>query len=191
MRNLKKVFYGSSYDRGLEHLLKMWPDVKKAVPEATLEIAYGWQLFDKFYHNNPSSMSWKNKMLEMMTHEGITEHGRLPQPEVAELMKTCGVWAFPTHFGEINCINALKAQAYGLEPVVVNYAALKETVQFGRKVEGDIYDEETKAEFKKQLIEALVNPLDDAERVKMMKWANDTYQWETIAKQWSDEFRRE
>ena len=65
MRNLHRVIYTSSYDRGLEHLLKMWPDVKKSVPDAELHIFYGWQLFDRFYQNNPSSMSWKNKMLDI------------------------------------------------------------------------------------------------------------------------------
>jgi len=179
-----KVTYTSSYDRGLEHLLKMWPDVKKEVPNAELEICYGWQLFDQFYKNNPSSMSWKARMEEMMKYKGITHHGRLPQRELVELMKKCQVWAYPTHFGEINCISAIKAQAYGCEPVVVNYAALKETVQFGRKVEGDIYDKETQDEFKKQLIDALKNPMSEEKRQEMMKWANEKYAWEKIAKEW-------
>ncbi len=191
MRNKHKVIYTSSYDRGLQHLLEMWPDVKKAVPDAELHIYYGWQLFDKFYANNPSSMTWKNKMVEMMKYDGVTEHGRVPQPELEKIMKECGVWAYPVHFGEINCISAIKAQAFGCEPVVVNYAALKETVQFGRKVDGDIYDQETKDEFKKQLIDTLLNPLGEGERVKMQVWATVTYKWETIAKQWSDEFRKE
>lgn len=183
-----KVIYTSSYDRGLEHLLKMWPDVKKAVPNAELEIAYGWQLFAGFYKDNPSSMGWMANMNKMMEYEGITHHDRLPQKELAELMKTCQVWAYPTHFGEINCISAIKAQAYGCEPVVVNYAALKETVQYGRKVEGDIYDEETKEEFKKQLIDALQNPMTEEKRQEMMKWANAKYAWSEIAKKWGELF---
>ncbi len=185
MRNNKRLVYTSSYDRGLQHLLEMWPDIRKEVPEAELEIFYGWQLFDKFYSTNPSSMAWKEKMVEMMGQEGIIKHGRLSQPELEEEMKTCGIWAYPTHFGEINCISAIKAQAFGCEPVVVNYAALQETVQFGRKVEGDIYDDETKEEFKKQLIEALKNPMGDTQRKTMMHWAKEKYAWEKIAKDWS------
>ena len=46
MRNNKLCIYGSSYDRGLEHLLKLWPDVIKEVPNAQLRIFYGWILFD-------------------------------------------------------------------------------------------------------------------------------------------------
>ena len=168
----------------------MWPEVKKAVPNAELHIFYGWQLFDKFYSNNPSSMAWKAKMVEMMQGDGVTDHGRIPQHELVEEYEKSGIWAYPTHFGEINCISAIKSQALGCEPVVVNYAALRETVKYGRKIEGDIYDQETKDVFKKQLIEALVSPLSDDKRLQMQKWAQDTYAWSKIASDWDAEFRR-
>jgi glycosyltransferase involved in cell wall biosynthesis len=189
MRNLKRIVYTSSYDRGLEHLLEVWPDVKKAVPDATLDCYYGWQLFQEFYKDNPASMKWKAKMEELLKQDGVTDHGRIPQQELEKEMRESGIWAYPTHFGEINCISGLKSQAYGCEPVVVNYAALKETVQYGRKVEGDIYDEETKEEFKKQLIEALLHPMTKNKRYEMMDWAKDKYSWSRVADQWIEEFR--
>lgn len=190
-RNLHRVIYTSSYDRGLEHLLKMWPDVKKEVPDAELHIFYGWQLFDRFYQNNPSSMSWKNKMVEMMKYDGITDHGRVPQPELVKEYEKSGIWAYPAHFGEINCISAIKAQAYGAWPVVVNYAALKETVKYGVKVEGDIYDEETQTDFKNALCSVLASAPTEVQRLEMQKWAYSTFRWETVAKQWDKEFRLE
>ena len=189
MRNTNRVIYTSSYDRGLEHLLGMWADVKKEVPEAELHVFYGWQLFERFYKDNPASMMWMNKMNELMKQEGITDHGRVAQPELAEEYKKSAIWAYPTHFGEINCISAIKAQAYGCEPVVVNYAALKETVQHGRKVEGDIYDTETKEAFKKELIDALRSPMSDDKREEMSKWAWDKYSWLQVASQWDAEFK--
>lgn len=188
MRNLKRVVYTSSYDRGLEHLLKMWPDVKKAVPDAELHVYYGWQLFERFYKDNPGSMAWMQKMNDLMKQDGITDHGRIPQHKLAEELTSSSVWAYPTHFGEINCISAIKAQAYGCEPVVVNYAALRETVKYGRAIEGDIYDEETQEAFKKELIDALNNPMSEEKRKEMMKWAWDTYKWSEIAQQWTNEF---
>lgn len=189
MRNNKRIIYTSSFDRGLQHLLEMWPDVRKAVPDVELECFYGWQLFDQFYRDNPASMGWKARIVSMLGQEGVTKHGRLSQPDLAEEMKTCGIWAYPTHFGEINCISAIKAQAYGCEPVVINYAALRETVQYGRRIEGDIYDPETKEEFKKQLIDALLNPMSEEKRAEMMVWAKEKYAWEKIAQSWAIEFK--
>lgn len=186
MRDTKKVIYTSSYDRGLLHLLEMWGDVKKEVPDATLDIYYGWQLFDQFYSGNPGSMDWKEKIIKLINQDGVKENGRVPQPQLKKIIEEAGIWAYPTHFGEINCISAIKAQAYGCEPVVVNYAALKETVQFGRKVEGDIYDQETKDKFKAELIDALKNPMSEEKRKEMQAWAQEKYSWNKIAKEWEE-----
>lgn len=189
MRNPFSCLYTSSYDRGLEHLLKIWPQVKQAVPKAELHIFYGWELFERFYKDNPGSMAWKKRMEEMMTTPGITEHGRIPQPELKHWYETCGLWTYPAHFGEISCISAMKAQAWGAVPVVVDYAALNTTVKYGVKVEGDIYDKEVRERYQTELID-LLNDHDRQEeiRVPMMKWAQKELSWESVAKNWTKEF---
>lgn len=190
MNNPYRCIYTSSYDRGLEHLLKVWPDVKKAVPKAELHIFYGWKLFDQMYHNNPGSMAWKQRMEEMMGHDGIVHHDRVSQPEIIEETKKSGLWTYPTHFGEINCISAQKAQAYGAIPVVIDYAALVTTVQFGLKVKGDIYEPEVREVYKRELIWALENhEWQEKVRKPMMEWAKKKFGWENTAKQWDAEFR--
>lgn len=188
-RNPHRIIYTSSYDRGLQHLLEVWPRVIEAVPSAQLHIFYGWQLFEQFYKDNPASMAWMEKMKALMLQKGITDHGRIPQHELKKEYLQSGIWAYPTHFGEINCISALKAQTFGCEPVVVNYAALQETVKYGRKVEGDIYDEETKDAFTKELIEALKHPMMNDVRTKMMAEFKAEYSWEKVASDWVNEFQ--
>lgn len=103
MRNKHWVIYTSSYDRGLEHLLKIWPDVKKEVKDAELHIFYGWELFERVYRDNPASMAWMERMNKMMEADGVVHHGRVSQTEMEKWIKKCGVWAYPTHFGEISC----------------------------------------------------------------------------------------
>lgn len=190
MRNPKLIVYGSSYDRGLEWLLKMWPDIKKEVPEAKLRVFYGWNLFDIAAKGNPQMFEWKDQMIELMKQDGITDLGRISHEAVKKEFETAGIWAYPTQFGEISCITAMKAQTYGAIPVVVAYAALQETVQYGIKVDGDIYDQETKDEFKKELISLLKSPERQEEiRVPMMKWAKSKFPWSKVAAQWDAEFR--
>lgn len=190
MRNTKRIIYGSSYDRGLEHLLKMWPDIKKEVPEAELHVFYGWNLFDVMAKGNPQMQDWKARMNKLMEADGITQLGRISHEAVKVEMENAGIWAYPTHFGEISCITAMKAQVYGAVPVVVNYAALQETVQYGVKVDGDVYEPEVREEFKKELISLLKSPERQEEiRVPMMKWAKKKFAWSAVAKQWSDSFK--
>lgn len=190
-RNPHLVVYGSSYDRGLEHLLKMWPEVRKAVPDAELHVFYGWFLFDRVYADNPERQAWKEKMNKLTEAEGITHLGRIShQACIVEHMKA-GIWAYPTHFGEISCITAMRAQAYGSVPCVINYAALKETVKWGVKIEGDIYEPEVK----KLYCDALIGLLKDEEyqetvRKEMMTGARDLFSWRKVAEQWTEEFKK-
>ena len=191
MNKSNKVIYTSSYDRGLEHLLKIWPDVKKSVPKAELHVYYGWYLFKKFYGDNPERIAWMEKMDKMMEADGITHHGRVSQDEIRGAMSDCGIWAYPTHFGEISCITAMKAQALGCIPVVVNYAALETTVQHGIKVEGDIYDPETSDKFKEELINLLKDSKKQKEiRKPMTEWAKKHFTWKRVAQAWDKEFKK-
>jgi glycosyltransferase involved in cell wall biosynthesis len=194
-RDPHRVFYGSSYDRGLEHLLNVWPDVKKAVPDATLHVCYGWKLFESFYRNNPERMAWKAKMEELLKQDGVTDMGRVSQVEVLRESYRSGVWAYPSHFGEISCINAMKNQASGAIPVVCAYAALKETVQYGTKINvdnDDIYDPKIQEEFKEALIKALKDTeWQDETRHKMMPWAREHFSWLQVALQWDKELKHD
>src|SRR3990167_2939256 len=123
------IAYGSRYDRGLDILLAMWSDIKKSVPDARLRVFYGWNLFDVGYRDNPERMAWKNKINKLIEQDGITHLGRISHGAVNKEFERAGVWAYPTYFGEISCMTAMKAQAFGAVPCVIDYAALKETVQ--------------------------------------------------------------
>lgn len=184
-----KLWYQSSYDRGLEHLLKMWPEIKKRVPDAELGIAYGWNLFEKVYRTNPERMAWKDKMDKLMQAEGITHYGRIGQEKLRQTRREHGVWVYPSHFQEINCIGALEAQSDGLVPVVTNFAALKETVGSGVKVEGDIYLKETREKFLEELVSLMNDPKRwEAESKKAVEFAQ-SYSWDLVALEWSKEFK--
>lgn len=186
------LVYGSSYDRGLEHLLKMWPEIRKAVPDARLRVFYGWNLFDVAYHDNPERMAWKEKINNLMEQDGITHLGRIGHEAVKKEFEMAGIWAYPAHFAEISCITAMKAQAYGAVPCVIDYAALKETVQFGVKVKGDIYDQETKDLYRNSLIALLNDPkYQDEVRKEMIPWAKEKFKWQNVAIQWNEEFTRD
>lgn len=180
-----KILYASSYDRGLYGLLKIWPEVKKAVPEAELHICYGWNLFEQLYAHNPAMMKWKSEMERLMKHEGIIHHGRVGKVELYNIAKNCGIWAYPTTFEEIHCITGAYCQALGLTPVVFNYAALETTVQHGCKIELDPHDPKSIDVYKKELIKTIKNPKDN---LKMIEWAMDNFNWQSVAERWESEF---
>jgi glycosyltransferase involved in cell wall biosynthesis len=185
-----KLFWGSSYDRGSDYLLFIWGDIKKQYEDAELHLCYGWDMFDKVVGNNQERRQWQAAVKNLMKQPGVTEHGRLGKEELAKVRKSCGIWAYPTDFPEINCITALDAQSDGLVPVVTNFAALQETVQSGIKVDGDIRTPEVIEKYKQEVLDLMGDP----DRWKILSKKAETfaknYQWEKIAPKWVKEFEK-
>lgn len=189
-KNPHSLIYASSYDRGLEHLLKIWPEVKKAVPSATLDIYYGWDTFNKMYGPDSEQFNWKTQMESMMKQKGITEHGRVNKRELAKSFAKSSIWAYPTDFWEISCITAMMAQANGAVPATTDFAALNETVKYGIKEAGiteiNVMPEGVLKKYTKDLIALLKNVRKQQEiRPEMMKWAREQFTWSRVADGWS------
>lgn len=188
-RDPHQMIYTSSYDRGLAHLLNVWPEIKKAVPDAKLDIFYGWNTYDALFKDNPERQKWKRDMAKMMAQDGIKEQGRVSQEKLSEAYQRAGIFSYTCDFQEISCQNAMGAQIYGAIPVTTNYAALKETVQFGKKLDIDITSKEGKEEYLQELIKALQNTSwQEEERKKMMSWAKEKFTWSEVAKEWQKLF---
>lgn len=183
-----KIFWGSSYDRGLQNILEMWPEIIKEEPLAELHICYGWQLFDKVYEGMPKMKKWRKQMEAMMTQKGIIEHGRVGKDQLYKIAADCGIWAYPTEFEEIDCITARYNQALGTLPVVSNYAALKSTVKYGIKVDTTDGKHLDKTSYLVNLAEAIKGPL---ETKKMREYALDNFGWDKRAKEWKEVFEVE
>lgn len=180
MKRKHSVGYFSSYDRGLECLLNMWPKIKEQVPDATLDIYYGWQSFDQMHSKNPQMMRWKWQMIRKMHEVGAVDHGRVNHEELAKAMKEIQVWAYPTEFTEIHAITALKAAEAEMHQVHTGVAALAETARNGTIVRcDDIYTNKAKqAEFVKAVVTALENPVPS-------KQIGGVY-WTRVAEVWSN-----
>lgn len=187
-RNPHQIAYVSAPDRGIGCLLRMWPEIKKQVPDATLVWAYGWNTFDKIQAANPHAMAFKKELQDLMKQDGCTELGRIGHEEVAKTLLSSGVWAYPTEFYEIFCISAVKAQAAGAIPVCTAVGALINVVEYGTQIIGtDIYqNEEMQKAFVDQVVKDLLNPPD---RKEMMDWARSRWTWANVAEQWDEEFK--
>ena len=99
-----RIIYTSSHVRGLSHLYDIWPEVKKAVPDATLDIYYGWESYIAVQKDNPERMDWMEKMKARESElDGVTDHGKVSQEIIAQETMRAGVWAYPCPFPEISC----------------------------------------------------------------------------------------
>ena len=138
-RNPNRFVYLSSPDRGLEHALVLWPKILECIPDATLDIYYGWENYDKM-RGNPE---WKLQVMAAARQPGVTWRGRIGQQELAKVLSRSGVMLYPSHhFNETFCIAALEAQAAGCVPVTRDNGALRETNSRGILVPSAAPDEQ-------------------------------------------------
>jgi glycosyltransferase involved in cell wall biosynthesis len=179
-RDPYKMIWTSCPSRGLEHLLDMWPEIKKAVPKANLHVFYGFGNFEYAWKDDPEKMKWVAEMKEKLTQDGITYYGRTGQDEINRHTAESGVWAYPTEFPEISCITAMKAQSLGAIPVTTGFAALAETQKYGVKAPLSV--------MKEAIIDMLLKQK-DFKRGEMMDWARKEFSWKRIAKEWIDATR--
>jgi len=190
MKKVKNnLVYTSSYDRGLQYLLEMWPDIKKEVPDATLDVYYGFNLFDTTpWGKKPEGQAWKAVMQQLLAQEGVTDHGRVSNEKIAKAYLKADVWAYPTDFPEIDCMTATKAMAASCVPIATDFAVMKERNQ-GVMIEGDIHQPEVKERFKQELIALLK---DDKRKEEIRnKLDVSEYSWDSVTEQWDRLFRNE
>jgi len=192
-RDLMKCVYLSSPDRGLETILEEWPKIKAEVPQAKLDVYYGFtKNFDELSRGNASQRAYKAKMMKLLQQPGIRYLGRRPQTEIEEAVTSSNLFLYPCRFFEISCISAMRAQAGGAIPVTIQTAALKETVQHGVRIEGDWNDPEVMTKWRESVIDLLQHPeKTEAIREPMRRWALENFSWDAVSDQWDAMFKPE
>lgn len=186
-----RCLYASSFDRGLESLLDCWPRVREAVPDARLDVCYGWDIFDWIWEGRmpPRLFRWKLSMQEKLRQPGVNYLGRLERSDDPAPFLAAGIWAYPCTGGERFCLTGQKAQALGAVPVVVPTMALAETVRFGVQVptqrEGVDGTDRTIEAFVGALVDCMLDErVQRAERRRMLRefcapsWGEVAERWE-------------
>jgi glycosyltransferase involved in cell wall biosynthesis len=83
----------------------------------------------------------------------------------------------------------MEAQAAGAIPVVINYAALQETVKGGVKIDGDGWDKETQERWLEALIDLLKHPDKQEVMRKELQKLAEQFSWDKVAEDWSGTIR--
>jgi len=186
-RNPYRLIHTSSYDRGIENLLHMWSDIRKEVPQVELHLYYGWNTYDHLASLGMRDNKFKEYMVKLMDQPGVIDHGRVGHKKLNKEFYKSGIWVYPSHFEEISCISAMKAQACGCVPLVINYAALKETVKSGIRIDGKGGVGDANEKFKAELISLLKDTNKQEELRKEVLTHKSEFSWANVAKQWHEE----
>ena len=119
--------YSSFPNRGLLPLLQMWPRIKKALPDATLNV---YSDIEGKWVNEvaKSQMDEILSILRKQELEGVKVHGWVSKKELAEAWSCADVWFYPCIFLETFCLTALEAAASRTLAIGPPLGALDETI---------------------------------------------------------------
>ena len=133
-----KMIFSSSPDRGLGTVLYLLPFIKEHVPEVTLDIYYGFDLWRACAQSKNDTTALKQIDECMRTIDSLSYvkyHGKIPEPQLAKQQLTSYCWLYFDSFHETHCITANQFQLSATPSVTSNVGALQTTVgEYGIRI---------------------------------------------------------
>ncbi len=121
-RKREKVRHGFIYcsvpDRGLDHLLLMWPAIRNRLCDATLVVTGGWRLWGL-----PDPQDRRTAL------PGILDLGVVPRRQLVKHQLEAELHLHPCPLYENYCLSARECQAAGTPSVTTAFGALPSTIQ--------------------------------------------------------------
>lgn len=190
-RDRFKCVNSSSPDRSWAILLKIWPEIKKQVPQASLHLFYGffnWKTVASHYPGQTDLINYLENKIKEMSSLDVIFHDRVNQEKLAEEFLSAGALLYPTWFSETFYIGGAESQAAGLRIITSSIAAINETVgNRGVRIDGDWTTDEYQKKFIDETVKALLKE-DDNDRIILQQYAKNNFCLDTLAKDWEEMF---
>jgi len=191
-RDSRRAIYSSSPDRGLHHLLRVWPRVREEVPEATLHVFYEIDRWLELVLGSGAGSSAIHERAHIVkdaredsSGKGIHFHGGVGQAQLAVEQLKSAVQVYPcdpvqpTEGFSMTCLEAITA---GCSLVITDADALQElwadapgVTIIPLPINDDLW------------VETIVQELlADKERVPLLP---KQYTWAVIAQLWDKEMK--
>jgi glycosyltransferase involved in cell wall biosynthesis len=179
VKTIGQMIYCSVPDRGLEILHKMWPEIKRRVPLASLVITADYRLWGVPQAGNEKHVAmWAGQ-------QDVHFLGMIPRKRLVQAQMTSEIHAFPCLYDELFCIAAAECQVAGAVPVTSNMGALTTTNRYGLQVKGNPRDEAWQEAYVNRLVglfenESLLEGYSDL----CINGGRTDFNWETIIVAW-------
>ena len=183
--------YSSSPDRGLHHLLAMWPAIKymaetKTGREARLHVCYGLESFvdaSRWSHREDGRRALLIE--QFMSQDGVVYHGRVGQDVLAGMQARSAAMTYPcdTLQGtETGCISIIESFGMRLPVVTTDCDCL------GSEFEGYAIMSRLPLDYD-DYIRSVEGALDSGQQLRdTAQWFAEERAWPKIARAWINEF---
>lgn len=176
-RDPHRFIYASSYERGLEPILRhTWPRIKKAFPDATFHILYGI--------NRLAKTPLGHRLIKLFNQPGVHEYGRVDLSEIARQKAKSGFHLYVSNSEtEIDCISVRESLLCGSIPVLGNDYVFSE--RDGIHVTGSTKDDATYKRAASVIIGSLKREPAYLEKMReKFKKSKTIVSWDDVSKEW-------
>lgn len=188
--------YNANAGKGLTPLLRIWPEIKKAIPAARLTCIGGFYKFKEGAELSPQEKTITKLMDDPnIKNLGVTFTGIIPQFEIAKILANASLMIYPTDFPETFGISSLESFLYKT-PILTNvFGALEETAidmacyklpysSTKNSLFPNINENEQAQKFIQMVINAYNTPYLLQQKQNYCDVVDDIYGWDTVAIQW-------
>lgn len=181
---LNRFIFCSVPDRGLTVIRQIWPQIKEALPDATLVITSDYRLWG----SHPGNQKYR---LDLLGCDGIVFLGAIERHELAKHQAQAQIHLYPCTYEELFCISAAECQAVGAYPITSDIGALATTNEFGIIVPGNPED----PTWQRVYVDLVIAAALDQDKLKELqlasiKSARRRFDWERICDKWEALFEK-
>jgi hypothetical protein len=185
--------YNSSVTKGMVPLVnRVWPELKRRLPDAKLTIIGGYYKFREDSTPDQQELDWNNLVRD---NPDINFTGIITQQEISNILRTASYLLYPTAFPETFGISTLEALAHNVTPITCRFGALEETAidlmsyKINYPVEKNwscqwLNEDEQIAHFVNLAMYAVNTPYIHQQKMYACNQIKDICTWDTIALQW-------
>jgi GT2 family glycosyltransferase len=195
-KNSYRLHWSSSWDRGLDNVLYLWPFLKQELPELELHCFYGLYNWEQscISRNDKEGLKKIEELKKAVQQPGIFTYGRINQKELAIEQSKASLLLYPSWFSETFWITGIECQ-YANVPIICNkYAGIITTLQESAILLGNgeaywPYTQEGRIAFYNETISIL------KDKNKWNFWAEKgktnakRYSWQNCALNWEKLFK--
>lgn len=175
---LNRFIFCSVPDRGLTVIRQIWPQIKEALPDATLVITSDYRLWG----SHPGNSTHR---LNLLGVDGIVFLGAIERHELARHQAQAQIHLYPCLYDELFCISAAECQAVGAVPITSDAGALATTNEFGLIVPGNPEDPTWQRIYVDLVVAAALDQNILIDKAKEgIKLARVRFDWDRICDEW-------
>lgn len=186
-RQPHRAIWMSSPDRGLQHIMQWWPEIRQHVDDAELHVYYGFEtlMATAKMTNNHSLANFRNELVKLASQPGVFLRGRVNQTDLVKELYQATMLAYSSTFLEVSMISAVESMAAGVIIQATLAGALPETTAGAAiLVRGHPLSEVYRQVFIQNLVAVFKKPELGAGYVERgLKRAQD-FPWSGVADEW-------